>query len=100
MKKKEKYITSLEDDIEYKKLIARIKEIRKEKKMTQMDLSYESGLNKNFISDVERCFVMPSIQNILKICKTLKIHPAILFLDKDKDEYEIELINLKYKNND
>lgn len=97
MKKKEKYILSLENDNEYKKLINRIKEIRKEKNLTQMDLSYEAGLHKNFVSDLERCFVMPSVQNLLKISKALHINPAILFLDSQLDEYEIALINVKYK---
>ena len=55
-----------------------IKNVRKERHMSQMDLSLESGLNKNYISDLEKGRRNPTIKVLLKIAHALNIDLSTL----------------------
>ena len=57
----------------------RIRYLRKQKGMSQLDLSLEAEVNKNYISDLERGSRNPSILLLEKICKALDIDLATLF---------------------
>ena len=56
----------------------RIKNVRKERHMSQLDLSLESGLNKNYISDLEKGRRNPTLKVLLKIAYALNIDLSIL----------------------
>lgn len=57
----------------------RIRYLRKQKGMSQLDLSLEAGVNKNYISDLERGSRNPSILLLEKICRALEVDLATLF---------------------
>lgn len=51
----------------------KIKKIRQRRKISQEELSFESGLHRTYISDIERGNRNVSIKNIEKIAKALKV---------------------------
>lgn len=57
----------------------RIRYLRKEKRMSQLELALESEVNKNYISDLERGCRNPSILVLEKIAKALDVSLEILF---------------------
>lgn len=57
----------------------RIKFLRKEKKMSQLDLSLECGVNKNYISDLEKGRRNPSIEVLERIAIGLGVDLSTLF---------------------
>ena len=57
----------------------RIRYLRKEQKMSQLDLALEAEVNKNYISDLERGCRNPSILVLEKIAKALDVSLKILF---------------------
>ena len=57
----------------------RIRYLRKQKGMSQLDLALESGINKNYISDLERGSRNPSLLILERICKALDIDLSTLF---------------------
>ena len=57
----------------------RIRYLRKSKKMSQLDLSLEADVNKNYISDLEKGRRNPTILVLNKIAIALNIDLATLF---------------------
>ena len=57
----------------------RIRYLRKQKGMSQLDLALEAEVNKNYISDLERGSRNPSILILEKIAKALGVSLEILF---------------------
>jgi len=57
----------------------RIRFLRKEKKLSQLDLSIECGINRNYISDLEKGRRNPSLLILEKICYGLDVDLATLF---------------------
>ena len=58
----------------------RIRYLRKRKGLSQEDLALESGINKNYLSDLERGARNPTIVVIEKIASALEIDLATLFM--------------------
>lgn len=58
----------------------RIRYLRKKKGMSQEDLALESGVNKNYLSDVERGSRNPTIVVIEKIATALEVSLSTLFM--------------------
>ncbi|MCQ2798857.1 MAG: helix-turn-helix domain-containing protein [Bacilli bacterium] len=52
---------------------ARIRYLRQEKKMSQLDLSIEANVAKNYISDLERGTRNPTVLILNRIAKALEI---------------------------
>ena len=57
----------------------RIRYLRKQKGMSQLDLALEADINKNYISDLERGSRNPSILVLEKVAKALGVSLEILF---------------------
>ena len=57
----------------------RIQFLRKQKGMSQEDRALESGVNKNYLSDLERGRRNPSLLILNRICYGLDIDLATLF---------------------
>ena len=57
----------------------RIAYLRRMKKMSQLDLSLESNVNKNYISDLEKGRRNPSVMVLNRITEALEIDLATLF---------------------
>ncbi len=58
----------------------RIRYLRKQKGMSQEDLALESGVNKNYLSDLERGARNPTIVIIEKIAIALEVTLSTLFM--------------------
>lgn len=57
----------------------RIRYLRTQKKLSQEDLALEAGVNKNYLSDLERGNRNPTVEVLNKIAKALDIPLNILF---------------------
>ena len=62
-----------------KQLGLRIRYLREQKKMTLEDLSFESNVNKNYLSDLERGNRNPTVKILSKIAYALGISLENLF---------------------
>jgi len=59
----------------YKKLGKNIKNIRKEKELTQEELSEKVGVSLEFIGRIEIATSKPSLDTLFKIAKALDVEP-------------------------
>lgn len=57
----------------------RLKELREKRGVSQQRLSELAGLNRNYVSDVERGRRNPCLGNIVKIAEALDVAPGELF---------------------
>lgn len=57
----------------------RIRYLRKQKGMSQEDLALESGINKNYLSDLERGMRNPTIAIVEKIADALEVSLSTMF---------------------
>ncbi|MBN1444477.1 MAG: helix-turn-helix transcriptional regulator [Candidatus Omnitrophica bacterium] len=57
----------------------KIREMRKERGLTQEELAWKSGISLNFMGQIERGHKKPSIKTLKKISETLGIAPSALF---------------------
>jgi len=57
-----------------------IRDIRKQLGVSQEELALECGLDRTYISGIERGTRNPSLTNILKIAAALQVTPAELFM--------------------
>ena len=62
-----------------KKVGRKIKQVRKEKNITQEDLALNSGLNRAYIGYIERGERNPSTDTISRIAKSLRVPLKELF---------------------
>ena len=62
-----------------KQLGMRIKYLRSQRKWSQEDLALEAGVNKNYLSDLERGSRNPTVKVLDKIAKSLGITLEELF---------------------
>ena len=71
------------------KILQRLKKAREEAKLSQLELSYKSGVSQNMITYIETGKSSPTLTTLLKLTDALNINPAELFLETD-DEKERE----------
>lgn len=57
----------------------RVRELREKRGVSQQRLSELAGLNRNYVSDVERGRRNPCLGNIVKIAEALDVAPGELF---------------------
>lgn len=57
----------------------RIRYLRKQKGISQLALALESGINKNYLSDLERGTRNPSLLMLEKIASSLGVNLSTLF---------------------
>lgn len=56
-----------------------IKKCRKAKGISQEKLALISGIDRSYMSEIERCLANPSIEAILRISNALEVTPEDLF---------------------
>jgi transcriptional regulator with XRE-family HTH domain len=61
-----------------------LRELREKRGLTQQGLSDLAGLNRNYVSDVERGRRNPCLGNIVKLAEALDVSPSELFRPFDK----------------
>lgn len=94
------YMSMLEE--QEKLVLQRLKEARENAQLSQLELSYRSGVSQNMITYIETGKRTPTLTTLLKLCNALNITPAVLFADSPSDiktakTTVIELIN-RYMN--
>lgn len=50
--------------------------VRKEKGMSQEDVSLKGGCDRTTISLIERGLVSPKLETIVRLCRVLKVNPS------------------------
>jgi transcriptional regulator with XRE-family HTH domain len=66
-------------EAETAKILEKIRSKRLEKKVSLLNLANEVGISHSHLYYIESKRVIPSIDVIIKIAKSLKIHPKDLF---------------------
>jgi transcriptional regulator with XRE-family HTH domain len=61
----------------------RLREARQQRRLTIDQVARATGLNRGFLSQVERDLATPSVASLLKICAALDIRIGDLFDDRD-----------------
>jgi len=78
-------------------VIDRIKELRKQKSISLLELSIRSDLSQSFLGSVERGEKKPSVETLLRIASALEVSPKCFFPeneDKPRDEVKDAIISL------
>ena len=76
-----------------RKLVAlRIRRLREDKALRQVDLEAETGIAQPTLSQIQSGKRNPSLASLAKIAAALGVHPAVLLLDprKKKDRAALE----------
>lgn len=61
-----------------------LRELREKRDLSQVRLSELSGLNRNYVGDVERGKRNPCLDNILKLADALNVNASELFRPFDR----------------
>jgi transcriptional regulator with XRE-family HTH domain len=78
-------------------VISRIKEIRTQKSISQLELSVRSNLSQSFLASVEKGRKQPSVLTLLRLASALEVSPKSFFpesKDTPKEEIKDTIINL------
>ena len=77
-------------------VLNRIKEERLKANMSQIELSFNSGLSQNQINCIESGRNIPNLYTLIKICAALQIKPETLFTspNTEKETLRDEIISL------
>lgn len=62
----------------------RVRELRKNKGLSQEGLALESGLDRSYVGGVERGERNISLENIEKLARALSVHPSKLFRNQTR----------------
>jgi transcriptional regulator with XRE-family HTH domain len=62
----------------------RLKELRESRELSQERLSELGGMNRNYVSDVERGRRNPCLWNIVRLAEALEVSPSEFFRPWDK----------------
>lgn len=63
----------------------RLRQEREKANLSQMDLSFESGVSQNMITYIENGKRAPTLTTILKLCNAMHISLSILFPSSDAE---------------
>ncbi len=77
--------------------IYNLKTIRKQNRISQLDLAIEIGKSANYINSIENGKYFPSPETIEKIADYLKIEPMLLFKRNDTPLQDINSSIPKYE---
>jgi transcriptional regulator with XRE-family HTH domain len=61
-----------------------VKESRLGQRMSQEDLGFKSGLNRNYVADIEKGRRKPSLITIFSLAKGLGLSPSVLITRTDQ----------------
>ena len=78
-------------------VVSRIREIRRQKSMSQLELSVKTNMSQSFLASVEKGKKQPSVLTLLRIASALEVSPGAFFHENEnmsKDETKEAIINL------
>ena len=61
---------------------ANVRRYRKAARLSQEDVAHKAGLDRTYLSDIERGVANPSVNVLLGIAMVCGVHPAMLLLDE------------------
>jgi len=89
-------------DVKYKEFGLRVREARKNRKLTMRELSEKINITENFLARIESNNGNAGIGTIIKICNELKVSMDFLFqdslFDMDADTLSVEALSEPDKN--
>jgi transcriptional regulator with XRE-family HTH domain len=65
----------------------KLREIRTEKHVSQEELAFIAGLDRTYVSGVERGVRNISLKNIYKLAIALNVEPALFFMTEKTDQH-------------
>ena len=71
-------------------ILKRLKNAREEAKLSQLELSYRSGVSQNMITYIETGKSSPTLTTLLKLTDALNINPAELFIQTEEERNNIK----------
>lgn len=89
----EKHKTSSENWL--KMVGARLQNIRLARDLTQVELATMAGVNKDYISMIERG-QNPTLEMIFGLCRTLEVHPDAVLAKLDQADGTKRAVAVKY----
>ena len=73
-----------------RQILQRLKQAREEARLSQLELSYKSGVSQNMITYIETGKSSPTLSTLLKLTNALNINPADLFIMPDEERNDIK----------
>jgi transcriptional regulator with XRE-family HTH domain len=70
-------------------VIGRLREERRKANISQMELSFASGLSQNQVNAIETGKQIPNLITLLKICNALQLNPRLLFGHDNLEELKM-----------
>ena len=61
-----------------------VQRIRRERKWSQEEVAFESGLHRTYISGIERGARNPTVLVVARLAESLNVEPDVLFLAVDQ----------------
>ena len=59
-----------------------VRRYRKAARLSQEDVAHKAGLDRTYLSDIERGVANPSVNVLLGVAMVCGVHPAMLLLDE------------------
>jgi transcriptional regulator with XRE-family HTH domain len=87
----------MDEEEQLRFVISKIREIRIQKRISQLELSAISNLSQSFLASLEKGKKQPSVLTLLRIAKALNVTPKNFFPDtevKSNDEKKEQIIDL------
>lgn len=70
-------------------VVSKLRKIRIEKGLSQMELSLQAGISQNMVAYIEAQKRTPTLTTMLKLCDALRISPAVLFTYTDDEKEHV-----------
>lgn len=67
------------------RVLQRLKKAREEARISQLELSYKSGVSQNMITYIDTGKSSPTLSTLLKLCNALSINPSTLFEEQSEE---------------
>lgn len=78
----------------------RIKNLRKERKLTQVELAKKSNISRSYLTDIENNRYNPSVETLKAIANSLEVTLSDILSDEAKKNYSLNDRDKKSINND
>lgn len=59
-----------------------VRRYRKAARLSQEDVAHKAGLDRTYLSDIERGIANPSVNVLLGVAMVCGVHPALMLLDE------------------
>ena len=87
----------MEEQKQLKIVVSKMREIRKSKSVSQLELANRANMSQSFLASVESGKKEPSVLTLLRIANALDVNPRSFFPDtedKSRDEIKEMIITL------